>query len=586
MKITINILLFFILGFQLTAYSQDSGRYSARWNVDSLKKVLRTQNADADKLQTLMHLSRTIAFLYPDSSLVYAREALNMAETLEDKEGIFWATTTMCNASRITGNYPMELEFAFNALSLSKELNKPRITGFGHGVLSDCYYNLGEYDSCLRYWRVVTRVIEQSFPDEMYVAWANLSRIYRAMNQSDSAMIYVKKALEHINRDQSGNKYWHPRQAGLVYAQLATSFAGRGDYDSALYYYRLSMPTAVDNNLEIDLMDVYNGVAAAYKATGELDSAVWYSDKVLAAEVTRSCPVSALAAANLLTGIYELKEQPDSVLKYVRMAIGIKESLFNREKIMAIQNLTYQEREKQKELAAAELAFRNQVIFYCSMAILVGALIVAGIQFKHNRQRQLQRLRNSIADDLHDDIGSTLSSISIMAELAKVRPAEAPALLASIGESTLSMQENMSDIVWAIKSENDHFENVLLRMNAFASGILEAKGIMLNFVADEALSASKLSIGQRKNLYLFFKEAIANVAKHSNAKNVSVRIFQKERYAEMIITDDGVGFDAQETFQGNGMSTLKKRAVELNGFFQIQSRSNEGTCVELTFKIT
>jgi two-component system sensor histidine kinase UhpB len=272
-------------------------------------------------------------------------------------------------------------------------------------------------------------------------------------------------------------------------------------------------------------------------------------------------------------------------LKYVRMAIGINESLFNREKIMAIQNLTYQEREKQKELAAAELAFRNQVIFYCSMAILVGALIVAGIQFKHNRQRQLQRLRNSIADDLHDDIGSTLSSISIMAELAKVRPAEAPALLASIGESTLSMQENMSDIVWAIKSENDHFENVLLRMNAFASGILEAKGIMLNFVADEALSASKLSIGQRKNLYLFFKEAIANVAKHSNAKNVSVRIFQKERYAEMIITDDGVGFDAQETFQGNGMSTLKKRAVELNGFFQIQSRTNEGTCVELKFKI-
>src|SRR5690606_20815536 len=246
-------------------------------------------------------------------------------------------------------------------LSLSKKLNTPRITGFGHGVLSDCYYSLGEYDSCLRYWRVVMRVIEQSFPDEMHVAWANLSRIYRAMDQSDSAMIYVKKAFEHINRDQSLNKYWHPRQVGLIYAELGTSFAGHGDYDSALYYYRLCMPAAVYNNWEMDLMDVYNGVAAVHKATGELDSAVWYSDKVLTAEVTRSYPVSALTAANLLTEVYELKEQSDSVLKYVRMAIRMKDSLFNREKIMAIQNLTYRERERQKELAAAESKFRNQV---------------------------------------------------------------------------------------------------------------------------------------------------------------------------------------------------------------------------------
>ena len=583
MKIAINILLFFILGF--SAYPQGSSRYAARANVDSLEKVLRLQNADADKLQTLMYLSRTIALLYPDSSLFYARQALNLAETLEEEEGIFWATTGMCNASRITGNYPMELEFAFNALSLSKKLNIPRITGFGHGALSDCYYNLGEYDSSLRYWRVVMRVIEESFPDEMYVAWANLSRIYRAMDQSDSAMIYVKKAFEHINRDQSGNKYFHPRQVGMIYTELGTSFAEHGDYDSALYCYRKSMPVADYNNWEIDLMDVYNGVAAVHKATGELDSAVWYSDKVLAAEVTRSYPVSALTAVNLLTEVYELKEQPDSFLKYVRMAIGMKENLFNREKIMAIQNLTYREREKQKELAAAELKFRNQVIFYCSLAVVLAVLVAVGIQFQHNRQRQLQRMRNSIADDLHDDIGSTLSSISIMAELAKVRSAEAPTLLASIGESTMSMQENMGDIVWAVKSENDRFENVLRRMHAFASGILEAKGMVLDFVNDEALSATKLSMGQRKNLYLFFKEVIANAAKHSNAKNVSIRIFQKERHVEMIIRDDGVGFDTQQTFPGNGMSTLKKRASELNGFFKIQSHADGGTCVELKFKI-
>src|SRR5690606_14213732 len=108
MKNAINILLFFILGLHFTAYPQGSGRYAARANVDSLKKVLHTQNADADGLQTLMLLSRTIAFLYPDSSLVYARQALNLAETPEEKEGIFWAMITICNASRMTGNNPLD----------------------------------------------------------------------------------------------------------------------------------------------------------------------------------------------------------------------------------------------------------------------------------------------------------------------------------------------------------------------------------------------------------------------------------------------------------------------------------------------
>jgi signal transduction histidine kinase len=194
-------------------------------------------------------------------------------------------------------------------------------------------------------------------------------------------------------------------------------------------------------------------------------------------------------------------------------------------------------------------------------------------------------MRNSIADDLHDDIGSALSSISIMSELAKAKSPEASTLLASIEESTISMQENMSDIVWAIKSKNDSFENVLQRMNQFASEILDAKNIELHFESDASLSASKLSMKQRKNLYLFFKEAINNAAKHSDAKKIFVCIFKKDHHVDMIINDNGKGFDTNQTFHGNGMSTLKKRADELGGYFNIQSQINEGTVVEIKFKI-
>src|SRR5882672_2088641 len=103
---------------------------------------------------------------------------------------------------------------------------------------------------------------------------------------------------------------------------------------------------------------------------------------------------------------------------------------------------------------------------------------------------------------------------------------------------------------------------------------------------DTSLAASKLTMEQRKNFYLFFKEVINNAAKYADAKKVSVCIAQKDHYVEMNIRDDGKGFDTSTIFSGNGMNTLKKRAEELNGDFKITSNINEGTVVQLKFKIT
>ena len=173
-----------------------------------------------------------------------------------------------------------------------------------------------------------------------------------------------------------------------------------------------------------------------------------------------------------------------------------------------------------------------------------------------------------------------------MNELAQAKSPEALLLLTSIGESTTTIQENMSDIVWTIKAGNDRFENALQRMNQFASEMLDAKNIELDFKTDTSLSSSKLTMEQRKNFYLFFKEAINNADKYADAKKVSVCIALKDHYVEMNINDNGKGFDANKIFSGNGMNTLKKRAAELNGDFKIASNIHEGTHVQLKFKIT
>jgi signal transduction histidine kinase len=144
----------------------------------------------------------------------------------------------------------------------------------------------------------------------------------------------------------------------------------------------------------------------------------------------------------------------------------------------------------------------------------------------------------------------------------------------------------MSDIVWTVNPGNDRFEDVLRRMNQFAAEILDAKNIQFEFNADGFQATSRLCMKQRKNLYLFFKEAINNAAKHSLASRIVVNIFKKENQVEMTIVDNGNGFDPKTCATGNGMATLKKRAEDLNARYDLCSKVNKGTSLQLLFRIT
>ncbi|HMI63845.1 MAG TPA: ATP-binding protein, partial [Puia sp.] len=556
--------------------------------IDSIKKVVALQKADTNKLINLLGLSGAYRSFLPDSSIVYAQKGLILAEKLQDEMGLFNSEVNLSRALMVAGNYPLELEYCFKALSLANRMGTPAEIAYANLMLSDCYYNLGDYATSLNYIRKVAITVGKLYPDAMYQVWTNLSRIFGGLRQPDSAVIYALKAYEGMKKDPclSQNSYEFQLKLCLLSPIIGDAFAGKAWYDSALCHYRLGLSISGWTYQQTDMIDNYNGIAGVYKNMGRLDSAAWYAERVLSEKITKTYPAGLLKAANMLAAIYESKNNADSTLKYERMAIRLKDSLFNREKTITIQNLTYREQEKQKEIEASRIQVQNRFKLYLLLAGLGAIAVIAAIQLKNRRQKQLQKIRNSIADDLHDDIGSTLSSISILNELAKQRSPEALPLLASIGESTLALQENMSDIVWAVNPQNDHFENILQRMNQFAAEILDAKNIELDFVSAISTYTSKLSMSQRKNFYLFFKEAINNAAKYSGAKKVNVSIAQKDHHIEMSISDNGNGFDPEKTVNGNGMTTLKKRAAELNADFSIRSCLNAGTAIRVRFKIT
>jgi ligand-binding sensor domain-containing protein/two-component sensor histidine kinase len=224
--------------------------------------------------------------------------------------------------------------------------------------------------------------------------------------------------------------------------------------------------------------------------------------------------------------------------------------------------------------------------FYLLCFVAIILTLYSFYRFRINQILKVQAIRNRIAADLHDDIGSTLSSISIMSELAKVKSPDSLSLLNSIGESASAIQENMSDLVWVVNPKNDRFNNMVQRMKQFASEILDAKSIAFHLTCDEDVYDERLSMDQRKKVYLFFKEAINNAAKYSCANQVDVHISSLIDQIILTIEDNGNGFNLSNGNSGNGLANFRRRADELKGIFSIYSAINEGTKIQLSFKIT
>jgi signal transduction histidine kinase len=209
---------------------------------------------------------------------------------------------------------------------------------------------------------------------------------------------------------------------------------------------------------------------------------------------------------------------------------------------------------------------------------------------RKNSQQALSDVRQGIALDLHDEIGSTLNSISVYSEIAgrqlQTNLGNAEILLEKMGTASRNMIDTMNDIVWAVNPKNDSFKNILERMQYFAGELLSGKDILLQFDVDKKVGAVKLPMEIRKNFYLIFKEAINNSYKYANGKNVNVSIGQEGQDIIMLIADDGEGFELEsKALIGNGLTSMHIRAKEMNAQLSIKSWLKKGTRIELIMPV-
>jgi signal transduction histidine kinase len=241
----------------------------------------------------------------------------------------------------------------------------------------------------------------------------------------------------------------------------------------------------------------------------------------------------------------------------------------------------------------AVVAFTIRPPFYATWwflglsALGVAGVVVAGYRVRVARLIGVERVRSRIATDLHDDIGASLSQIAILAEVARARAGATPERpdatdpLARIAETSRTLVDSMSDIVWAINPEVDSLDDLVHRMRRFIEDTLGSADLEVVFAAPDPAHTVRLGADVRREVFLILKESVNNIAKHARCRTATITLAVDRRRLVLEIADDGRGFDPDAPTDGNGVASMRRRIAALGGRLTLETGPDRGTRLRL-----
>lgn len=574
------------------------------------------------------------------SALDYSNKAVPIIEQTHNKRALAISYTHLSSITLQQANYAQAMDYSNKALQLAEELNDSSLIMKITGNRGTIYVYLSDYPRALSYfYQTMKSCIAKRDTQALAGAYYNLAYVSRLEHNNDTnEKNYYNKAIEYYNLSlktaqevsnkfiiggslqQLGEIYQEKRQwdKALDYFQqsidvdktvgdsmnisvtmrdMALVYSANKNFDEAIQAATTSLNITQKCNVTLDIGNSYEVLGDIYMDKKEYPAAINYLNKSLAIAVSAGQKNNESAVYQDMAKCYKAMNDYKSAYTYAMQYSNIKDSILTKETVekSAEMEALYNSEKSAKEIALLtknedlqKQQIKKQALLQRS---LIAGILLMGILFffiyrsYHTRQLlRLQTLRNKIASDLHDDIGSTLSSISIFTLMAREGSKEVIPILDQIGEYSRNMLESMADIVWSINPGNDNFEKIILRMRSFAFELLGSKNIDFEFNADESLSTLKLSMELRKNLYLIFKEATNNMVKYSQANSALFSITRTKNVLTLLIRDNGKGFDVNRENQGNGLKNMKNRATEMGAKFLIESELGKGTTIQILIK--
>lgn len=231
--------------------------------------------------------------------------------------------------------------------------------------------------------------------------------------------------------------------------------------------------------------------------------------------------------------------------------------------------------------------FTGTIWFYLLCIIVIFLLIYTWYRIRLNHYIKVQKLRSHISRDLHDELGSKLTSISYMSLDAQNKYARFPELqriLDKINSNSIQISASLREIIWGVNPDADKFNRIFPRLVAYASEMLEMKSIELSIQSTDIPENLKLEHFQKRDFEMIFKEAINNIVKHAEASSVHLTLSFHGKNIHLSILDDGLGFIMDNSKEGNGLKNMESRAMSNHWKFEMNAMIGKGTELKLEIK--
>lgn len=620
----ITIACFIFIGIFKTISAQIS-------ETDSLLQLIKISAEDTNKVNLLWKTGVSIIYQYPQKAIPYFKQGTALALKLNFTSGIEKCYNATSLAFSFNAKYDSALIYINLAVPYAIKAGNNKRLALAYLNRADVYSNLQNYQEALKSCDSAIIYAEKANNND------GLGRIYSIMNDIYTSLNQIPKAFESLDKsDAYFAKVNNQQMIAMNYSERGDLYLLLNQPEKAISYFKKAIPIA-DSLQDNENLSAYNGsLAEAYAKTKRFKEAeitahlaLGYSqktsnvmqqgvsyDNLSNIEMAQNNFAKAIeygikayrifieendlmrqqgTAANLAAAFRETGNT-EQAYHYLQISSALNDSLVKQRFTNETAKLqtSFEVKQKDKEI---ELLNKNKEIQQGKLqkqrllaigAIILSALSITGIWLFANRSKLTQQmkelqLRNQIAADLHDEVGGSLSSITMLSRIVADKSETGSAhqtMLTQINSNARETVDKMSDIVWMIKPGENEGESMRQRMERFLYEICGASNIQSNFVA-ERLDTIKLNIQQKKDIYLIFKEAVNNSVKYSGTSIIHVTAKVENKKFTLIIKDEGAGFDLDTIQRGNGIDNMLNRAKDLNGSLLIDAQKNAGTTIQL-----
>lgn len=596
--------------------SQDSSDYYFK----VAKKNIKTPEDEAQYY--FCKNARCCDYNQLDSAIVYGQKALKLLKNGNDISSLLTVYNNLTKVYRKQGQYDKAIDFSLQGIRVAEKEKKENWIAFFNATLSLTYHDFESYQKGVFYGKKALKFWEsqeKKAPDMISNALNAVAINFDDWNKPDSALYYHKKVFKYYKGKDT-------LYIGETYNNIGNTLLKQKKYKEAKKWITTALQIN-DKNFEVNngvknneyyyerATNYTNLATIAYElddfeeAEKLFEKAYLYAKKSDNAEKLRDFYYQRARFNKKRNNLSKAVQDQENYIK-------IRDSVFDVERAQTFSELEakYQNEKKEKQLLQSKSEIREReieienkntqflILGLISLALLCIVYLVYRQQkmkikqkeqefelnsaiAKIETQNKLQEQRLTISRDLHDNIGSQLtfiiSSVDNIKYAFDIQNTKLDRKLSGISDFAKATIVELRDTIWAMNKSQITFEDLQTRIHNFVDKAKEAKSdIQFNFTVGTNCKDLEFSSVEGMNIYRTIQEAINNSIKYAEAKNIDIEVEKVADKIQIVIRDDGKGFDLKTVEKGNGLLNMQKRIDEINGKLDLQS-TESGTKITI-----